>query len=135
MDVRRLIYTQEIFIKQRILEDELKELNKDKMENINNCDHEKYIPIILTKSANPSARCLGCGVKLGSFNHNDAIDASNYKEEEYKEGFTDNQKTGRLQELRQYAIDLLKQNPYMEQEELKEELEKEVNKVKVNKID
>ncbi len=133
MDVKKLVYTQEIFIKQRKIEDDLASLNEDKTKNISECNHEEYIPIILTKGAHPSARCLGCGEKFGSFDPMEAIDASNYKDDVYKEGFTERQKTDRLQDLRAYAIRWLKNNPTMQKEDLKKELLNEINMQKIKK--
>ena len=129
MDVRRLKYTQEIFIRQRMLEDDLARLNSEKIENIKSCTH--VIPVIVTKSNNPSARCLGCGYKLGSFNHQMAIDASEYKTEYYSEGLTETQKVGRVNDLREKAIKLKEENSDITDEELRTRLIEEIEKDKV----
>lgn len=136
MDVKRLRYTQEIFIRQRMLEDELARLNSEKKENIKNCDHT--IPIILNKGANPTPRCLLCGFKLGSYDVEKAVDASEYKEEDYGEGYQDSQKIGRINECRDLASLLLTENPKMTDDELREELKNEIlnekNKNKIKKM-
>lgn len=129
MDIINLKYTQQLYKTKIRLEKELEMVNKEIEKNYENCPH---LSAKLTKGSYTSYRCIFCGKKMSNPTDN-VVDISSYKEEELK-GLTQEEKTQKINCIRNLAIGIISKNAKITREELaiklQEEIEKEKRKIK-----
>ncbi len=114
--IQKIRYNQELIKNKNRLERELKMIRLEMDKEEINCNH---IEVILgTLDSCQVSHCLFCQ-NVHLFNESTPrIDASNYMVERYGNGFAENQRLGRLEEIQNLWVKYQIENPQLTEEEL-----------------
>ena len=125
--IQRIKYNKELFSKQLYFDKALKFVNEEIKTQQENCSH---INVVLGHDKQFTYRkCIFCEkVMAGVREDIPTIDATNYKEELYSTGSTQEERANRLNELRNLLILLINDNPEITDEEIFNELNQLVKK-------
>ena len=125
--IQRIKYNKELFDKQLYFDKSLKFINEEIKSQQANCSH---INVVLGHDKQFTYRkCLFCEKVMAGLREDiPPIDATNYKEELYSTGATQEARTGRLNELRNILISLITDKPEITDEEIYNELNQLVKK-------
>ena len=125
--IQRIKYNKELFSKQLYFDKALKFVNEEIKTQQENCSH---INVVLGHDKQFTYRkCLFCEKVMAGLREDiPTIDATNYKEELYSTGATQEARTGRLNELRNILISLVTNKPEITDEEIYNELNQLVKK-------
>lgn len=125
--IQRIKYNKELFDKQLYFDKSLKFINEEIKSQQANCSH---MNVVLGHDKQFTYRkCLFCEKVMAGLREDiPTIDATNYKEELYSTGATQEARTGRLNELRNILISLITDKPEITDEEIYNELNQLVKK-------
>ena len=125
--IQRIKYNKELFDKQLYFDKALKFVNEEIKSQQANCSH---INVVLGHDKQFIYRkCIFCEkVMAGVREDIPTIDATNYKEELYSTGATQEARTSRLNELRNILVSLVTDKPEITDEEIFNELNQLVKK-------
>lgn len=125
--IQRIKYNKELFDKQLYFDKSLKFINEEIKSQQENCNH---MNVVLGHDKQFTYRkCLFCEKVMAGLREDiPTIDATNYKEELYSTGATQEARTGRLNELRNILISLITDKPEITDEEIYNELNQLVKK-------
>lgn len=132
MDIKNLKYNNTLYKNQIRLKNELNMVNKELENQQNICEH---IPVcvgfegLFKYRDNSYCYCALCrSSHFDSSTKYRPINACDYKKDKYGQGFWDEERDLRLDEINRLALDIVAENPNISVDELKESLEEIIEK-------